>query len=113
MTWEQFQQYLVIGIQDGSIYALIGLGFTIIYAVTNIINFAQGEFVMLGGMCSYMLVDSVDVPTFPTLVVALLCSAAVAAFVLMVIQRRLKWVTGIPILFVVLSLIPAILFQDF
>jgi len=110
MTWEQFQAYLVTGIQDGSIYALIGLGFTIIYAVTNIINFAQGEFVMLGGMCSYMLVDSVDVPTFPTLVIALLCSAAIAAFVLMTIQRRLRWITGIPILLLIVGLIPSILF---
>ncbi len=110
MTWGQFQQYLVIGVQDGSIYALIGLGFTIIYAVTNIINFAQGEFVMLGGMCSYMLVDSVDVPTFPTLVVALLCSTALGAFILMAIHRRLRFATGIPIFLFVLALIPAILF---
>ena len=43
-------QYIFSGLTIGSIYALIALGYTIIYNTTGIINFAQGEFVMLGGM---------------------------------------------------------------
>jgi branched-chain amino acid transport system permease protein len=43
-------QYAFAGIKIGSIYAMVGLGFNIIYNTTGIINFAQGEFVMLGGM---------------------------------------------------------------
>jgi branched-chain amino acid transport system permease protein len=43
-------QYVFSGLSTGAIYALIGLGFAIIYSSTSIINFAQGEFVMLGGM---------------------------------------------------------------
>ena len=110
MTWEQFQQYIVIGIQDGSIYALIGLGFTIIYAVTNIINFAQGEFVMLGGMCSYMLVDSVDVPTLPTVVIALLCAAAIGALIHLLRNRRInRFILGLMIVLPLAS-IPLVLF---
>ncbi|MGB3128719.1 MAG: branched-chain amino acid ABC transporter permease, partial [Dehalococcoidia bacterium] len=58
MSADQFVQYLVSGLTQGSIYALVGLGFTIIYAVTRIINFAQGEFVMLGGMLSFTLAIS-------------------------------------------------------
>ena len=54
MSADQFVQYLLSGLTDGSIYALIALGFTIIYAVTRIINFAQGEFVMLGGLFSFI-----------------------------------------------------------
>jgi branched-chain amino acid transport system permease protein len=50
MQLEQILQFLISGITAGSIYALTALGFTIIYNSTNIINFAQGEFVMLGGM---------------------------------------------------------------
>ena len=45
-----FIQYTLSGLVTGSIYALIALGFTIIYKSTNIINFAQGNFVVLGGM---------------------------------------------------------------
>lgn len=43
-------QYLISGITQGSVYALIGLGFMVIYNSSQVINFAQGEFVMLGGM---------------------------------------------------------------
>jgi len=43
-------QYLISGITQGSIYALIGLGYMVIYNSSEVINFAQGELVMLGGM---------------------------------------------------------------
>jgi branched-chain amino acid transport system permease protein len=46
----QIFQYLITGITVGSIYAIVAVGFNIIYNVTEIINFAQGEFVMLGGL---------------------------------------------------------------
>ena len=46
----QLLQYLITGLTVGSIYAMVAVGFNIIYNVTEIINFAQGEFVMLGGL---------------------------------------------------------------
>ena len=52
MTLELFVQYLLAGLTYGSIYAIVAIGFNIIYNTTGIINFAQGEFVMLGGMIS-------------------------------------------------------------
>ena len=45
-------QYFISGLTNGAIYALIALGFGIIFNTTTIINFAQGEFVMLGAMCA-------------------------------------------------------------
>jgi len=59
---EQLVQYLVSGLTLGSVYAIVALGFTIIFSVTGIINFAQGEFVMLGGMLSYWLLRGVGLP---------------------------------------------------
>lgn len=50
MSLELFFQYLVAGITYGAVYAVVAIGFNIIYNSTGIINFAQGEFVMLGGM---------------------------------------------------------------
>jgi len=47
-----FIQYSLTGISMGLIYAFIALGFSLIYRVTNVINFAQGEFIMLSGMLS-------------------------------------------------------------
>ncbi|MFC1821783.1 branched-chain amino acid ABC transporter permease [Thermodesulfobacteriota bacterium] len=49
---DQILQFVISGISTGSIYAIVGLGFMIIYSVTRVVNFAQGEFVMLGGMLS-------------------------------------------------------------
>jgi len=51
MTLEQkLLQYLLSGLTTGGTYALIALGFSLVYNATGVINFAQGEFVMLGGM---------------------------------------------------------------
>jgi len=51
MTWEQqVLQYFLSGLTTGGTYALIALGFSLVYNATGVINFAQGEFVMLGGM---------------------------------------------------------------
>jgi branched-chain amino acid transport system permease protein len=49
-------QYLISGLTVGSTYGLAAMGFTIIFNTTGIVNFAQGEFVMLGGMLSVVLV---------------------------------------------------------
>ncbi len=46
----EFLQFLFSGLTVGAIYALVALGFTLIYNASDVINFAQGEFVMLGGM---------------------------------------------------------------
>ncbi len=51
----QVLQYLLSGVVVGGIYALVGLGFVIIYSVTRVINFAQGEFAMLGALCMVTL----------------------------------------------------------
>ena len=46
----QLLQYVITGATVGATYGLAGLGFTVIFNATEVINFAQGEFVMLGGM---------------------------------------------------------------
>ncbi|MCK7546344.1 hypothetical protein MLC59_19520 [Marinobacter bryozoorum] len=48
--FSEFLQYLFTGITIGATYALVALGFTIIYNASHVINFAQGEFLMIGGM---------------------------------------------------------------
>jgi branched-chain amino acid transport system permease protein len=55
MSPDLFFQYLFAGITYGVMYAIVAIGFNIIYNTTGIINFAQGEFVMLGGMIAISL----------------------------------------------------------
>jgi branched-chain amino acid transport system permease protein len=52
----QLAQYLATGLTVGAVYALVALGFSIIYNASGVINFAQGEFVMIGGMSAVSLV---------------------------------------------------------
>ena len=53
--FSELLQFIFSGITTGSIYALTALGFTIIYNASGVINFAQGEFIMLGGMSAVFL----------------------------------------------------------
>jgi branched-chain amino acid transport system permease protein len=81
-------QYLLSGITKGGIYAVVAIGFNLIYSATGILNFAQGEFVMLGGMVAVTLAQFVPLPVAiagSVLIVALVgCSLEVAFF------RRLR-----------------------
>lgn len=53
---QDLAQFVASGLTWGAICALVGAGFAIIYSASNVINFAQGEFVMLGGMVTAYLV---------------------------------------------------------
>jgi len=59
---DQLLQYLFTGITIGTIYGMVALGFNIIYSSTGIINLAQGEFVMLGGMMMIYLTTILKLP---------------------------------------------------
>jgi branched-chain amino acid transport system permease protein len=58
----QLLQYTFSGITIGSIYAMVAIGFNIIYNSTGIINFAQGEFVMIGGMTAVYFHNTLHMP---------------------------------------------------
>jgi branched-chain amino acid transport system permease protein len=60
--FSQIVQFLLTGITIGTIYGMVALGFNIIYNATGIINFAQGEFVMLGGMFMVWFTTVLKIP---------------------------------------------------
>jgi branched-chain amino acid transport system permease protein len=51
----EFLQFAFSGLTVGAVYALVALGFTLIYNASDVVNFAQGEFVMIGGMTTVFL----------------------------------------------------------
>lgn len=69
-------QFIISGLTTGSTYALVAIGFSIIYNATGIVNFAQGEFVMLGGM---FMVTFYSVLKLPMIVAFFLTLCAAAA----------------------------------
>ena len=72
----EFLQFLFSGITVGATYALAALGFTLIYNASNVINFAQGEFIMLGGMLAFFFLQ-VGMPMPVALVLAIAIAAVV------------------------------------
>jgi branched-chain amino acid transport system permease protein len=79
-----FFQLVVTGLAVGCLYALIALGFTIIFNATEVINIAQGEFVMMGGFVTFWLIDN-GIPTWAAIVITILAIGALG----IAIQRGL------------------------
>jgi branched-chain amino acid transport system permease protein len=78
----QWVQFLAGGLTAGAIYALVALGFSIIYNASRVLNFAQGEFVMIGGMSAVSLVGAgAPMP------VAIVGAVAVSAVVGLLLER--------------------------
>ncbi|HEY8343459.1 MAG TPA: branched-chain amino acid ABC transporter permease [Calditerricola sp.] len=77
---DQLIQFLITGLIIGSTYAVVAVGFVTIYSVSRVINLAQGEFVMLGGLTVYTLLTA----GLPLWLSALVTIVLVAAFGLLI-----------------------------
>ena len=88
MTFELFSQYAFAGLTYGIIYAIVAIGFNIIYNTTGIINFAQGEFVMLGGMISISLNGLMPLPL--AMATAVIITMIIGALIEILFIRWLK-----------------------
>ncbi|MFT3821870.1 MAG: branched-chain amino acid ABC transporter permease [Rubrivivax sp.] len=75
-----FLQFLFSGLTIGATYALAALGFSIIYNASGVINFAQGEFIMLGGMAAAVLVG-LGLPLPLAIAIAVIAVAAAGVLV--------------------------------
>jgi branched-chain amino acid transport system permease protein len=79
MDYLTFLQLTLPGLTTGCVYALVALGFVLCANVSGVVNFAQGEFVMLGGMCAAWLIG-LGLPFLPAVTVATALGATVGAF---------------------------------
>jgi len=74
-------QFLFSGLTTGSVYALVGIGFNIVYNSTSILNLAQGEFVVIGGLMMWFFLEGMNLP-FATSVALTLTVAATLALLM-------------------------------
>lgn len=85
----EFLQFLFSGLTVGAIYALVALGFTLIYNASDVLNFAQGEFVMLGGMITvFATAAGVPLPLAALLAVAITVVVGLALYWLAIAPAR-------------------------
>lgn len=84
----QFTQAAIIGISLGAQYALLALGFTLIFGILGVVNFAHGGFYMLGGYVAYSCVIGLGLPYPIGVLVAVLATGALGwVFELLLIER--------------------------
>jgi branched-chain amino acid transport system permease protein len=96
-------QYVLSGVVDGAIFALVAAGFVLIYQVTGLINFAQGEFAMIGAMTAASLATA-GMPTLAAAGIAVLAAAVVGALCYLLAIRPARKSTGVTLIFITLGL---------
>ena len=67
----KFLAYLVSGISLGSIYAIIALGYTMVYGIAKMLNFAHGDVIMIGGYVSYLAAKNLGVSPLVSVLIAM------------------------------------------
>jgi len=82
----QFLSYLVNGISLGSIYAVIALGYTMVYGIARMLNFAHGDVIMVGGYVAFVMMTSLGLPAL-----AAICAAVVVCTLLGVAIERVAY----------------------
>ncbi|MFH1115992.1 MAG: branched-chain amino acid ABC transporter permease [Pseudomonadota bacterium] len=96
-------QFILSGLTVGCIYALIALGFNIIYNVTEVINFAQGEFAVWGGLAMAVLVQTLDLPLIVNFVIAVASVSIIGALINLLTIRPLKHPTVLTMIMVTIA----------
>ncbi|HVJ64204.1 MAG TPA: branched-chain amino acid ABC transporter permease [Bdellovibrionota bacterium] len=86
----EFVQYLVNGFAQGSIYALIALGYTMVYGILKLINFAHGEFYMIGGFVGAFLLAKFGLPFWLVLILVMPIVGGLAVLVERIAYRPLR-----------------------
>jgi len=93
MTASAALQFALTGVTVGSVYSIVALGFTIVFNASGVVNFAQGEFVMLAGLIAVQLV-AFHVPLWGAATGAVLIVAALAAVVHTLTVRPIERTAG-------------------
>src|SRR5580704_3921351 len=83
---------LLLGLINGSFYALLSLGLAVIFGMLNIINFAHGALYMMGAFCAYFLLHLTGLGYWPALIIA---PIIVGIFGMILERTMLKWLTGL------------------
>ena len=94
----EFLNHLINGISLGSIYAIIALGYTMVYGIAKMLNFAHGDVIMVGGYVSFCVMFYLDLPAW----LAMLAAAAVCTVLGILIEglayRPLREATSLAVL---------------
>ncbi|GEK33673.1 branched-chain amino acid ABC transporter permease [Kurthia sibirica] len=91
----EWLQQLINGVSLGSIYALIALGYTMVYGIIKLINFAHGDVFMIGAFVGFYAVTYWNVGFFPALIIAMILCAILGVVIERLAYKRLRNATRI------------------
>ncbi len=85
-----FFSYLINGVGLGSVYAIIALGYTMVYGIAKMLNFAHGDVIMIGAYIVFVAMTSLGIPALPSLIVAMIFCLVLGVVIEKVAYRPLR-----------------------
>ncbi|MEY8337336.1 branched-chain amino acid ABC transporter permease [Lachnospiraceae bacterium 62-35] len=93
-----FISYLINGISLGSVYAIIALGYTMVYGIAKMLNFAHGDIIMAGGYAVFIAASVKGIPTIPSILLAVIICTALGMSIEFIAYRPLRKASPLAVL---------------
>lgn len=85
-----FIEQLINGLRTGSVYALIAIGYTMVYGIAKMINFAHGDIIMVGAYMLYVAIALFNIPTLPALLLTIIICAVLGILIEKIAYKPLR-----------------------
>lgn len=93
-----FISYLINGISLGSVYAIIALGYTMVYGIAKMLNFAHGDIIMIGGFTIFTVVNSLGLSPLPAIFIAVVVCTVLGVTIERVAYKPLRQASPLAVL---------------
>ena len=93
-----FIQYLVNGLSMGSVYAIIALGYTMVYGIAKMLNFAHGDIIMVGGYISFCAMNYLGLPSIVGIILAILVCTVLGVVIEGLAYKPLRQASSLAVL---------------
>ena len=93
-----FLNYLISGISLGSVYAIIALGYTMVYGIAKMLNFAHGDVIMVGGYISFCAMSYLGMPALVSVVLAMIVCTALGVIIEGLAYKPLREASSLAVL---------------
>ncbi len=93
-----FLSYLINGISLGSVYAIIALGYTMVYGIAKMLNFAHGDIIMIGAYMCYWAMQSLGCPTIVSILISMIVCTVLGILIERLAYKPLRAATSLAVL---------------
>jgi len=93
-----FLSYLITGLGLGSVYAIIALGYTMVYGIAKMLNFAHGDIIMVGGYVAFYAISQFDLPIWVSIVLSIVICTLLGVIVERLAYKPLRQASKLSVL---------------